>query len=312
MHPTEGNLSRGNASSWSYFLTQWKAYLWYMRLWFWPRDLNADYATLTFSQTFFELGVALAGLGNLALIGLSWRLRRKTPALLFGLIWFYVTISPASSVVVLAEAMNEHRMYLAYFGFAGAVYSVFLLCAKSLLNSPRLRWGGGLAYILVLLVLAVSTQVRNRVWANDESLWQDTVEKNPTSGRALNNLALVYMERSDYKKAIEYFEQCQTYWDTYLYCPLNLGISHFALGEIAKSQGDPKTAEAEYRKALEGFERAYRLNPESVHTNFFLGRMSQDLKMDYAQAIRYYVRSIELTGGRYTDVKSGWRLVTGN
>jgi len=292
MHPVEGNESRGYVSSMEYFLTQWRAYLWYMRIWFWPWDLNADNASLTFSKSLLDPLVIQAAIGNIILIGFSWSIRKKFPAVLFGLVWFYITISPASSVVVLAEAINEHRMYLAYIGFVGGAFTFLFWCAAHFSFS-------GWVYASLLIGLAIGTQERNRVWANDENLWLDTVEKNPTSGRALNNLALVYIGRGEYRKAIEYLEKCEVHWGTYMYCPLNLGISHFALGKLAESAQNQVNAAAEFKEAEKALEKAYELNPRSVHTNFHLGRVYEELKHDYDKAIELYSRSIDLTGGRY-------------
>jgi tetratricopeptide (TPR) repeat protein len=285
MHSSEGDASRGSVGSSDYFITQWRAYLWYMRLWFWPVNLNADYATLTFSHSWLEPRALLAGLSNLVILGLAWRFRHKIPALSFGVVWFYVTISPASSFVVLAEAINEHRMYLAYIGWIGGATSGLIYLVSKLTQKGFRNRSWACFYAAVFLILFGVTQARHTVWANDENLWRDTVEKNPSSGRALNNLALVYMARGDFGVAIDYLGKCQADWPTYLYCPLNSGISHLAMRQAAAAERD--------------LSRAYRLNPQSVHANFYLGRLYQDVKSDCPRAIEFYSTAIQLTGGPY-------------
>lgn len=303
MHPVEGNESRGWVTPFQYFITQWRAYLWYMRLWFWPWDLNADSASIVFSKDLSEPLVIQSAIGNILVLSLSWALRKKIPALFFGIVWFYVTISPASSVVVLAEAINEHRMYLSYIGFVGGTLSLLFFIGGSLFSQGQrellVRWG-----IPVLLIgLFLGVQERNQVWSNDESLWLDTVEKNPTSGRALNNLALVYMARGEYEKSIEYFKKCQESWSTYMFCPLNIGIAYFALGDQAKGEGKTDLAQDYYKKTQASLERAYSLNPRNLHTNFFLGRWHEDFKNDLNKAAEYYSTAIDLTGGRYPEAQ---------
>jgi tetratricopeptide (TPR) repeat protein len=285
MRPGEGNESRGYASSMEYFMTQWRAYLWYMRLWFWPWDLNADSATVEFSHSLLEPAVIQAALGNVAILIAAWWLRFRVPAFLYGLVWFYVTISPASSVVVLAEAINEHRMYLSYVGFVGGAATLLLwmigaLSADSSSRASRLGW----VFSLILLGLAVGTQERNRVWRSDETLWTDTVAKNPTSGRAYNNLALVYLARGDLESAIRNLEKCEQYWSAYVYCPLNRGIALQGLG---------RNEDAE-----KAFARAYSLNPRSVHANFYMGGFYARVRKDLKRAIQHYQAAIDLTGGR--------------
>jgi tetratricopeptide (TPR) repeat protein len=299
MHPPEGNESRGTVSSFEYFMTQWRAYLWYMRLWVWPWDLNADNASLTFSKALSEPLVIQSLIGNAVLLLFGWLVRKRYPSFLFGLLWFYITISPASSIVVLAEAINEHRMYLAYFGFIGGVFSLFLAIVEgSIANEYRGRVFGWV-YFLICVGLFVGTQERNRVWANDENLWKDTVEKNPTSGRALNNLALVYLSRGQLSQAIEYLKKCEIYWSTYSYCPLNLGIAYLAQGSVELSAGNQILAEEHFKGAERALNRSYTLSPKNVHIHFHLGRYFDEIRQDCPTALPYYAKALELTGNRY-------------
>ena len=307
MHPIDGNQSRGDRSSFEYFITQWRSYLGYMRIWFWPRNLNADSATLEFSKSLGDFQTIQAGIGNFLILFFAHRWRKKIPAFFYGMLWFYITISPASSVVVLAEAMNEHRMYLAYIGFVGGVFTVLAYGVKILFKFNIFKKNSILTYYFIVFsflaiftVLIIGTQERNRVWANEESLWKDTLEKNPTSGRALNNLALVYLERGQYSQANEYLLSCEKFWDSYMYCPLNLGVSYFSMAKNAELAGDRAKAATSFRLGEEAFLRAYQLNPQGIVTNFYLGRVQEDLKKDYFAAIRYYREAIRLSGGRYS------------
>lgn len=299
MHPESGNESRGVVSPLHYFITQWRAYLWYMRLWFWPWDLNADNASLEFSQSITAPLVIQAAIGNLFILGTAWALRKRYPSLLFGMLWFYITIAPASSVVVLAEAINEHRMYLSYVGFVGGTFVLVLAFADWFFKSEARAKRVGLAYALIAIGFFVGAQERNRVWRNDENLWADTVEKNPTSGRALNNLALVYMARGEYDPAIALLDKCEQYWGTYMYCALNKGVAFSSMGQIADNSGKKDLAATDYNLAEKSLQRAYSLNPHSVHVNFHLARFYEDVRKDFSRAIPYYSASVEGTGGRY-------------
>lgn len=299
MRPAEGHESRGYATSFEYFITQWRAYLWYMRLWFWPWDFNADDAAMEFSRSLTEPLVIQAAIGNLFVVALAWGNRKRYPALLFGLIWFYVTIAPASSVVVLAEAINEHRMYLSYVGFVGGTFVVLLHLAELAFGAEKRAAKLGFLYVAIALGLTIGTQERNRVWRTDENLWLDTVEKNPTSGRAMNNLALVYMGRGEYEKVIPLLDKCERHWGTYMYCSLNKAISYHALGNAAEKNGKRDEAAKNFDFAEKSLQRAYQLNPKNVHVNFHLGRFSEEIHKDYEKAAEYYRISINLTGNRY-------------
>jgi tetratricopeptide (TPR) repeat protein len=301
MHPTEGNESRGWTTPADYFMTQWRAYLWYMRLWFWPWDLNADVASIEFSHGITEPLVIQAAIGNLAIIAFSWFNRKKWPAMLFGLVWFYVTISPASSVIVLAEAINEHRMYLAYIGFVGGTFTVLLSLAEAAFAPERRPQRLGVIYVAIAACFVIGAQVRNSVWANDENLWADTVEKNPTSGRALNNLALVYLGRGEYEKTVDLLQKCEMYWNSYMYCPLNEGVALSGIGSRLNSEGKADDAKKSYDKAEQAYLRAYALDPRSVHANFHLGEFYKNVRKDCTKAVTFYKAAVENTGGRYPD-----------
>jgi len=299
MHPAEGNESRGWVQPHEYFMTQWRIYLWYMKLWFWPWGFNADDASTVFSKSFTDPLVIQSAIGNLLLLWLGWVTRKKFPALLFGLIWFYVTISPASSVVVLAEASNEHRMYLAYIGFVGGTFTLLLAAVEKFWQSPKRAQQLGWLYAAILACLVIGTQERNRVWANDENLWSDTLEKNPTSGRAMNNLALVYMARGEFEKTLEPLKKCEIHWPTYAICSVNRGVSLQAMAGVSESAGRKDEAARQYKEAEQAFLRAYSLNPKNVHVNFHLGELHERVHKDYAKAIEYYRSAARATGGRY-------------
>lgn len=287
MNPESGLESHGSTQPFHYFITQWRAYLWYMRLWFWPFDLNADSASIVYSISLKDALVIQAAIGNALVIAFAWTQRKRFPAMLFGLVWFYVAMSPTSSVIPLAEAVNERRMYLSYIGFAGGTFAVLLWCAENFFEAATRERRLGWIYAAILIGFFIGVQERNRVWLNDENLWLDTVEKNPTSGRAMNNLALVYMGRGEHEKAIKYFEDCERHWNSYAYCSLNKGISLQALG---------RTTEAEA-----AILRAYNLNPRNVAVNYHMGQFQRDAKKDLAKAAEYFRISVDLTGGRYVD-----------
>jgi tetratricopeptide (TPR) repeat protein len=306
MHPPEGNQSRGYASSFDYFITQWRAYLWYMRIWVWPWDLNADNTSVVFSKSLLDPLVIQSAIGNFIILAGAFIFRKRYPAIFFGILWFYITITPASSVVVLAEAINEHRMYLAYIGFVGAVFTLVVgLLGEyeaTLPNSQaqaRMANQAGIVALAIFIGLCIGTQERNRVWANDENLWIDTVEKNPTSGRALNNLALIYLERGGFPEAIEHLKKCEVYWPTYFYCSLNLGIAYQAMGSHDRQMGKTGQSEENFKKSWASLQKAYELSPTSVYVHFYLGRYYEEVQADYLKATEHLSRSLELADKRH-------------
>lgn len=298
MRPSSGELSRSLADRMIYFMTQWRAYLWYMRLWIWPWDLNADNMAFGFSFSIFDSKVIQAILGNTLVLISVWLLRVRFPALLFGFLWFYITISPASSIVVLGEPVNEHRMYLAYIGLAGALWILSLSVFESLWSSIHTERSFPILYFLLLIGLILGSQERNRVWADDKSLWTDNVEKNPDSGRALNNLALVYEDLGEMPKAIELLDKCEKI-DKEYYCPLNRGTAYLKLAESDQARNFMKKMKEDLQQAEISLVKSQKLNPGNVHANFHLGRLYQEFRNDCSTAIVYYEKAIALNGNRF-------------
>lgn len=303
MHPAEGDISRGTMSWWVYFITQWKAYLWYMRLWFWPWDLNADYVVFEYSWHVLDGPVIQAFIGNALILIIAWGLRSRFPVLLFGLLWFYITISPASSVVVLGEPVNEHRMYLAYLGFIGATFVLVLSLLEGAFGVEKVEKTLPVFLLLAAVGLFTGSQTRNQVWASERNLWQDTVEKNPKSGRALNNLALVYAGEGEMFKALELLEKCETLWDNYMFCAVNRGWVYMTLMEKWQytSQGDVES----YKKLAQAtLERARKINPKSVYANYQLGRFYEEFADDCASAKGPLETAIQLNGDRFPNAQA--------
>ncbi len=178
--------------------------------------------------------VWLAGAGWLGVFAVCVRLARSVPIVPFFVGMFLLMLSPTSSVVALAEMVNEHRPYLPVAGLflLGAV-GLWLIVAR-LASSPRL------VFSLICLVLTVPliflTRERNLVWRTDLSLWGDTASKSPESGRAQMNYGLALMRRGRYDEAEDRFRRALALTPNYSYVHSNLGILLAAKGDIAGSK----------------------------------------------------------------------------
>ncbi|HUP58143.1 MAG TPA: tetratricopeptide repeat protein [Bdellovibrionota bacterium] len=281
--------SRGTLSPMLYFFTQWRAYLHYFGLSFVPAPLNADHVSFGFAQGFLEVPVVLSLAGNLALLGLAWACRRRARAFTFGLLWFYVALAPASSVVPLAEPVNEHRMYLGYVGWFGAVGGLVLFIAEEALRlKPAWKWIRA-SLAAVLAVFCVLSQARAYVWNDRERLWTDTLRKNPTNGRALNNLALIRIRQARFPEALVLLGRCEEVWPVYVYCAINKGIALAELGRL-------DDAERSYRRAIDlRFARAY--------SSFYYAKFLEEKRGNAKEAARLYRHTLDVSGGTFDEAR---------
>jgi len=101
--------------------------------------------------------------------------------------------------------------------------------------------------LLVLVILVALTWKQGQIYRNQETLWQDTLNKNPNSWLAHNNLGTVYSAEGHLEEAIQEFL-------TVLRLKPDHIEAHYNLGNVYKLKG----LKDEARKQ---FEIVLKLNP---------------------------------------------------
>lgn len=238
----------GGGSAWRYAITQPFVWLHYARLFVLPAGLTADTDWQPFAQWYDTR--AVAGYAFIAL--LLFAIRRASPVVKFGLVWFAVALLP-TSVFPLAEVANEHRVFFAFIGLV-LVVAAYLRALSA--QATAARYAPACAAAL-LLVHAWSTHVRNGVWRTEESLWTDVVAKSPANGRAWMNYGLTQMSKGAFAAAKQSFDRAATLTPNYATLEINQGIVDGALGHDGE-------AERHFRRAL-------ALHPDH-NAHFFYGR----------------------------------------
>lgn len=194
----------------TYFVTQWKVIVTYLRLLVWPAGQNVDWAYPP--ATLGEPGVLASGLllvGIVVAAGVLFlRSRSREDAdgaagrlAAFGILWFFVLLSTTSSIVPLADPLVEHRVYLASWGMFTAVV-VLAERTTARMNAPRRRQLAAATAAVVWCALALATHGRNAAWESRLALWTDSVSKSPLNGRAHLILGAVYHELQQYDLSI--------------------------------------------------------------------------------------------------------------
>jgi tetratricopeptide (TPR) repeat protein len=171
-----------------YLLTQFSVLLTYLRLFFWPAGQNIDW-DYPLATNFYAFKTVSSFLFLLVMLVLGFLAYRRVRLISLGIIAFFITLAPTSSIIPLRDVIFEHRMYLAVAFLAmGCVhaYSCGLEGIRKI--SPR-RYAVGIfsSIILLLPLLSGLTYARNEVWLSELSLWADAVQKSPNKARAHNN-----------------------------------------------------------------------------------------------------------------------------
>jgi protein O-mannosyl-transferase len=261
-----------------WFMSQWSALLYYVRLFLWPDGLSADH---DFPMTTSLL--ATRAWGSLALL-LFWaafalKAARRHPQVTFATAWFFVTLAPESSFAPLAEVINDHRPYIASSLGLSVLLAWMIHRAAALITAQRQRQ---LAFIAASLILCAATLPVNRYrtwqWSDSLRIWEDTARKSPNNGRAWMNAGLAHMGRGDLISARRYYERARDIAPGYSFVHMNLSV-------LETNEGHPE-------KALSAAEVAVRLRPDLSLTHYYLGEALQrmgrttDAAAAYRQALQ--------------------------
>ena len=235
--------------AWSYVVTQTRVITTYVRLLVWPVNQNLDY-DFPLSESLFAPEVLLSTLLIISIAVLGLLLYRTSPLITFGTAWFFITLSPTSSIFPLPDLIFEHRLYLPLAGF------VFVLSGA--IVSFRKHWKPlTMIMIIGLLLFSVGTYRRNNTWQNALTLWQDTVRKSPCKARPHVNLAISYVNVGEYDKAVDELLRAVVLKPDHASAHENLGVAYFHKGA--------------YQLSIEVFRKAIALDPSQASTYYALG-----------------------------------------
>jgi tetratricopeptide (TPR) repeat protein len=309
VHNPAYNLVR--ITRWEYLYTQFSVIITYLRLLFFPVNLNLDY-DYPINRTFMEprplvslvflMLVIMLALHLFRISGQRERQRAQgaedagiaAPPLLrlasFGIFWFFITLSVESSIVTLQDVIYEHRTYLPSFGFFLSVTALATLGLNRF--HQRLPWLRQLAFISVaciVVILSVATYARNHVWRDWLSLWSDNVAKSPNKPRPHNILGIGYFYAGIYDQAIREYQEAIRLKPDFIEPYYNLALVHAAKNEH-------KEAIIMYLKVLgmsafDATQHARAYNEIGI-SYAELGNRDQAV-ISFATAVRYEPESIE-------------------
>ncbi|HEY3756875.1 MAG TPA: tetratricopeptide repeat protein [Opitutaceae bacterium] len=290
---------------WAYAMTQFRGIADYLRLAIWPHPLLFSYG-LTLGGPPAE--VAIAGVVVLALAVTSLGAACRGSKVGFLGAWFFVILSPTSTVVPIAtELIAEHRMYLS---LAAVVALVVCVCERRVravaggadpggcgvesgtagVGAPgysasvalrRQKYPGTRGLLIAVLVVAVAevvaTRIRNRAYNSVLTLWGDTVAASPDDAGARNNYGNALAEAGQLDAAAEQFEAALRLVPDY-------DDPHFNLANTLVKLGRPDAAISHYQAAL-------RVRPDDARLRYGLGSALHKTGHD-AEALREYQKAL--------------------
>jgi tetratricopeptide (TPR) repeat protein len=232
----------------NYLITQPFVFAHYLWTFFVPNTLSADsdWQTLPSIANYrFFIGMLI----NLFMVFIAFRTSKKqlTRPIAFGILWFYIALIP-TTMVPLAEVLNDHRTFFPYVGLmisvCWALIILFYKYEKAFANAGTFKFLVVCFALFILFSNAYGTRERNKVWATEETLWHDVTIKSPKNGRGLMNYGLTQMRQGKYEAALQYFQQALVYNPYYTYLYVNIGI-------VKNSMNNPTDAEDNFKKAIQ-------------------------------------------------------------
>ncbi|MCX5660918.1 MAG: tetratricopeptide repeat protein [Planctomycetota bacterium] len=293
------------------------AYVRYLGKTLWPRDLIVFYP--------FPLGgwaawqVAASATVLVAVTFLAWRIRRTSPWLLVGWLWFLVALTPVIGIVQVAtQSLADRYTYLPSLGLilmaVGSLPDRYVRTAR---DRAILAFTAG----VVLASLAVLTFARAREWHDSRTLLTQAVRVSPENTMAIYFLGVVLQDAGENGLAWDHYQRVLDLipddspraweWNA---------LAHHRLGVILQATGreggatyqyfralevDPDLQDARYNSAIilqrhgqlgparEAYERVLRAAPERTDAHNNLGLVLQATG-DWAGAERHFREALRI------------------
>jgi tetratricopeptide (TPR) repeat protein len=271
---------------------------------FWPLDLIFVYPRWQISQTvwlqyFFPAAVLLL-LAGLVCLSRRWR------APLAGLLFFIGTLFPVLGFLDVYpfrfSFVADHFQYLASLGIIVLVAAGIALLLDFWKLSRR-----SMGYVLCAALLASLTMLtwrQSAMYSDIETLWRTTIEKNPKSWMAQNNLGAVLLRKSQLDDAI-----------VHLRIALEINAENVGaqanLGNALLQKGQLEEAIAHFYRALE-IKREYSellpIDYAQVHCGIGYALL---LKGQVDDAIAHYQKALEINPlNAHAAANLAWVLAT--
>ena len=238
-----------------FFISEFKVIIHYLWMFIVPSIISVEYdwklSTSFFAADSFFPFLAVALIFSTALYT---TIKKKYSFIGFGLLWFFISIAPRTTIIPSPELLCDYKTYLASVGWLFILATAIVYLSKYLLNAlkntVKLKYSAvtQLAVLtLILLPIGTGAYFRNTVWRTSVEFWGDIVEKAPLKARGHNNYGVSLSEAGQIDKAIIHYKKAISL-DRYYSDPL----SNIAVAYSFKNETD---------KAINALRMALSINP---------------------------------------------------
>jgi protein O-mannosyl-transferase len=218
----------------------------------------------------------------LALVAALWLFAKQHRGPLAGFLFFAGTLFPVLGFLnvfpFVYSYVADHFQYSASLGIIVPVAAGMTLAAERAPGSWR-RFGSGMAGLL-LVTLGVFTWRQSHIYTDAETLFQETLARNPNDWMAYNNLGIDRVRTRNMPEAIAYFEAAVRIKPDLPEVHNNLGNAFIGMGRL-------QDAIAEYQAAV-------RFKPESADAHYNLANALAKIPDRLPNAIAEYRAALQL------------------
>ena len=253
----------------------------------------------------------------LILIVLLLYSRRYTRKLIFGSLFFFISILPVLKLLPFSgagAATADRYMYIPSIGLFYMVGVVFYQ-VYTLNNSYKRERK---IFLIVLLGLSITTfsfltYQRNDVWQNSKTLWSNVIKNYPEALIAYANLGDVYSQEGDLDRSLEEYKKALAYDPNFALAHAGIGLIYGKRGFLIKAANEfeialkirPNDSETrnnlanihliskKFTLAVKEYEKALKLNPNNAVAHYNIAHAYEEIGKNKL-AIYHYRKFIEI------------------
>ncbi|MCF8082919.1 MAG: tetratricopeptide repeat protein [Deltaproteobacteria bacterium] len=200
---------------------------------------------------------------------------------LLGAGYFMVTLFPVlgffNIYFMKYSLVADHWQYTSIIGIIALIVGLIAHKYKSWVKGYR-GVAVGVAAVLICLFSVLSWK-RAETFAHSESLWNDTLHKNPNCWMAYNILGGAFAQKGEWKRAMQYFGKALEIKPDYPKAHSNLANVLYDQGYVSQS--------------FRHFEEALRIDPDAVEVHYNYGTALAE-QGRVKEAVDHYLKAIRL------------------
>lgn len=247
--------------------------------WLFPFELSAFYPYPELSNGFLPWIYYASSIVLLAVFWMLWKQRKRT-YLILGSLFYLFSISVVLQIIPVGNQLTTDRyIYLPMLGLLLIVYEL----TQSIPIKKLLPF-----FAVWAILLLVASHQRTKIWANDQLIWEDVIDKHPKVAQAHNNLGSYLLQKGQAQKAFKHFNQAVQLKPYY--------------ADALSNRGNLYSQQGNTQKALQDFNEAIKHRP---HADAYFNRANEYVRLGELQkAITDYSESAALNAS--PDTYTNW------